>query len=129
VSGWLTERSCPREAGDDSTPCPWVGCRHHVWAEVSRNGRRAADPLELETTCVLDAILERGSHTLAEAGAVLGVCRERVRQLEAGALALLADCSVVDRDVVLELVRAARASRDEREVYRFCPDMSEVNHG
>jgi uncharacterized protein (DUF3084 family) len=78
---------------------------------------------------VVDAIIEHGAHTLDEAGEILAYTRERVRQIEAGALAYLGDTSAVDRGVVLELVRAFRASRDEREVYRFCPDMSEVNHG
>lgn len=67
-------------------PCPYLGCRYHLALDTERGGclvypfgHLQLD--ELEHTCALD-IAEQGSHTLEELGQLLGVTRERIRQIE-----------------------------------------------
>lgn len=80
-------------------PCPWISCRWHlatIYAQPGRLGGRAHpwiaklahDPdaaaewaLGLSETCAL-GVADRGGVTLDEVGDLIGVCRERVRQIE-----------------------------------------------
>ncbi len=72
-------------------PCLFVSCRYHLYLDVDpRSGSvRLNFPdrevWELEETCALD-LAEAGSVTLDHIGELLGVTRERVRQIEQGAL-------------------------------------------
>ena len=95
---WVTERRCPRADGDLS-PCPWIGCRHHLWVEASRsrdksrrNGRRLdleLCPTQLQQTCAVDVAM-LGELTLAAVGNLFGVTRERIRMIELRAAARFA---------------------------------------
>ena len=67
---------------DAPRPCPWGGCRY--WLPLQRMVD-AGKKTERETNCALD-IADEGHHTLEEISTVLGVTRERVRQIEAIAL-------------------------------------------
>ena len=75
-------------------PCPFVSCRFHLYLEVNpRSGSirvnfEGLEPWELPETCALD-VAERGGVTLEEVGTWLNLTRERVRQLEAGAIGRL----------------------------------------
>lgn len=77
---------------DGPRPCPATRCRWHLAADF-RTPRttpgtpsRGADSLsELRESCALD-VADRGGATLEEVGEILGVTRERVRQIEAIAL-------------------------------------------
>ena len=67
-------------------PCPYVGCRYHLFLDVQRGGilrylHGDREPWELEHSCVLDLSTEHGSHTLEEIGELMNITRERVRQL------------------------------------------------
>lgn len=69
-------------------PCPYVGCRYNTYLEVLPSGnikylRPDVDPFEVPaaTSCSLD-VAERGGLTLDEVGDVIGVVRERIRQIE-----------------------------------------------
>lgn len=66
----------PRRRADcagAARPCPWTRCRYHMGRDGPSNA------------CVLD-LADRGDMTLEEIGDVLGVTRERVRQIEGKAL-------------------------------------------
>lgn len=94
---------CLRDGwGDDGTPCPWVSCAHHLaWARatggdigkgptpepgdartLSRLDKIEID--ELPVTCSL-RVAQEGA-TLEAIGVAFGVHKERVRQIESGAL-------------------------------------------
>lgn len=72
-------------------PCPFVSCKHHLFLDV--NPERGSIKLnfaemevwEMEETCALD-IADRGGITLEEAGKLMNLTRERVRQLEVSGL-------------------------------------------
>lgn len=64
---------------DGQRPCPFVECRHHL--DIEKRGRAVGGG----PTCSLD-VADLGEHTLAEVGDILGVTRERVRQIEEEAL-------------------------------------------
>lgn len=85
----------PRVRGDcegTQRPCPWVGCSEHLYLEPGARSIKFNFPqLELEDlaeTCALD-VADRGGVTLEEAGKLLQLTRERVRQIEVGALSKL----------------------------------------
>lgn len=69
---------------DGPRPCPWVGCRHHLYLEVKPNGsivlnRPGLEPWELEHSCSLDVAPLRPDGELI--AALLGVSRRRLYQL------------------------------------------------
>lgn len=87
----LSEHERPRSRADcvgEQRPCPWVGCRHHLYLDVNPSTGAIKlnfpdlEPWELRHSCVLD-LAARDGMTLTEVGAVLNVTRERVRQIEA----------------------------------------------
>jgi hypothetical protein len=69
-------------------PCVFVGCRYHLGVEpTSSGGLRVSHPnrpfgaLGADKSCALD-VADRGPATLEEIGEMLGVTRERTRQIE-----------------------------------------------
>lgn len=71
-------------------PCPFVSCRHHLFLDVSEKGGLKLnfphlDPDELIVSCSLD-VAEDGLSKLEDAGALMNLTRERVRQVELMAL-------------------------------------------
>ena len=91
------------ECRDGPRPCPWVGCRHHLYLEVSAVGgirvnyykggevhgrpvKVAREPWELPVSCSLDVAERANGRTLEEVGQILEITRERVRQIEKQAL-------------------------------------------
>lgn len=84
----------PRTRGDCITgtrPCPWVGCRHHLFLEVSDAGtirpNHSGEPGDMppDRSCALD-VAARGDLTLGEIGALFGVSGDRMREIERAAL-------------------------------------------
>lgn len=71
---------------DGPRPCPHTTCRYHLQEAPRRGrGRRLTDLPAGGETCALD-LADRGGMTLEEVSEVLGVVRERVRQIEDQAL-------------------------------------------
>lgn len=77
------------ECIDGPRPCPFVGCRHHLYLDVSETtgsikiNMPDLEPWEVEQSCSLD-VADEGRHTLEEVGALINTTRERVRQLVYG---------------------------------------------
>ena len=105
----LAQHDRPRTRADcidAERPCPWAGCRHHLWLDVKRdrdgdetiivNGY--CDIEDMPDTCALDCA-ERGGMTLEAVGATLGVTRERVRQIELRAIDKLRD--IITKESIL----------------------------
>jgi hypothetical protein len=80
----ITRGACRRLAG----PCPHAVCRFNLTSE--RRDSRGAKPAQLHLpvvreTCALEAA-DQGGMTLEEIASRLSLTRERVRQIELGAL-------------------------------------------
>lgn len=86
-----TFEECDSVGLGDITPCPFVSCKHHLYLDVNpRTGSikfnfpgREVD--ELPATCAL-RVAEEGGITLDGVADVIGVVRERIRQIEDRAL-------------------------------------------
>jgi hypothetical protein len=69
-----TRSDCLSGGINSERPCKWSGCEYHF-----RDARDGA------VCCVLD-IADSGEKTLDEVADILGVSKERIRQIEARAL-------------------------------------------
>ncbi len=80
-------------------PCPWIRCTHHLYLPIQnywqkcqglRSRYKELEPWELPYTCVLDVVAlaadRGGTLTLREVGEILGYCKERIRQIQVGAI-------------------------------------------
>jgi hypothetical protein len=88
----------PRTRGDcvrGVRPCPFVGCSHHLYADVHpRTGNLTLNfpdlaPDELKDSCSLD-LADRGRKTLGATARAMNLSRARVAQIEELALDKLA---------------------------------------
>jgi hypothetical protein len=79
----------PKTRGDcigGERPCPWVSCKHHLYLEITDDGRiRYAfpdkEPSELEHSCSLD-IADEGGVPLSTVADLVNMTRERVKEIE-----------------------------------------------
>ena len=75
-------------------PCIHVSCRHNLYLDVNDSTGSIKlnfpdrEVWELPETCALD-VADRGGITLEEVGEIMGLTRERIRQLETRGLAKL----------------------------------------
>ena len=74
-------------------PCPYVSCRYHLYLDVRGDGVLRInfperEPEELMASCALD-MSEDGPRTLDQVAALMGMSKERARQIEATAFAKL----------------------------------------
>ncbi|MBI5499213.1 MAG: hypothetical protein HY907_03150 [Deltaproteobacteria bacterium] len=95
-------------------PCPFVGCKHHLYLDVSaRGGIKFNFPdlevWELAENGALDVAERPGGVTLEEVGAIMNLTRERIRQLEALGLQRLEEAGL--RDLLHEGRRRATGGR------------------
>ncbi len=90
-----TRADCLPGGCNEQRPCPWVSCAAHLYLDV--NGRTGSVKLnfphlevgEMAETCSLD-VADRGGQTLDEVAEHTNITRERSRQIEQRALAVLA---------------------------------------
>lgn len=99
-------------------PCPYVSCRHNMFLDVEpgndsiRFSGPSMQPWKVlpGASCSLD-LADHGGLPLAKVGAVLGVTRERVRQIEIVALKkVLKRIPPEDRDALRVLAASHRTS-------------------
>jgi len=74
------------ECSNVPRPCPYVGCKHHLYLDVRQNGNIRLnfpdiEPGDMEESCSLD-VADQGAHSLDATMGYLNVTRERVRQIE-----------------------------------------------
>lgn len=80
------------ECVDGPRPCPYVGCRYHLFTDTLQKGSLRLqgkgtidDLLAMAQTCALD-VADEGGATLDAIGLLMTVHRERIRQIEKAAL-------------------------------------------
>ena len=81
---------------DEARPCPYAGCRHHLWLNVTRAGSITfvgsdgpGQLNQMDDTCALD-VAERGQSTRPEIGRLLGLHVSQLLNIEQTALLKLA---------------------------------------
>ena len=91
-----TRAACLPGGVNAQRPCPWAGCRFHLGLDaspVTGSVKLHIDPEQLgqaPETCALDVAARaeaEGGLVLEQIGAALNLTRERIRQIEAWALA------------------------------------------
>lgn len=88
----LTRGDCQ----DQPRPCPWVSCSHHLYLDVNpktgtlRFNFPHLQPEEMTESCVLD-VADRDGQTLEAVGEIMGLTRERIRQIETTGLEAMAE--------------------------------------
>lgn len=106
------------ECRDGERPCPWVSCRYHLAIEVDeRSGRVTERPALHDPTapsCAID-VADSGEQTLERIGELLGVTRERVRQIETSGMTRMQKRSA---DIAPEGTLTPHVARRPRPVAR-----------
>jgi hypothetical protein len=85
-----TRAECPDTS---EAPCPWVGCKHHLYLDVNQSTGSIKinfpdhEVWEITHSCALDVADpsrtgEGDGATLEEVGELLNITRERVRQIQ-----------------------------------------------
>lgn len=91
-----TELTCnhdPTTAFRHCRPCIFSLCRHNLYIDLRHGGKDGRAVIQspdgtlnsMRATCALD-VAEHGGLTLDAVGSLLGVTRERIRQIEAEAM-------------------------------------------
>ena len=91
------------QCNNNFRPCPWARCKYHLIFETDIRGQLDDDIvdklLSMPETCILD-VTDTGEKTLHEVGKILGITRERVRQIEGAS----------DRDYIIKGISRLRKS-------------------
>ncbi len=84
---------CEAGGAKHMRPCPFVSCSYHLYLDTRPTGALRINypvpPEELQHSCALD-VADLGGLSLEDVGAVMGMTRERVRQIERAAQVKLA---------------------------------------
>ena len=128
------------EAVRRSRPCIFVGCRSNLFLDIrGRSGdiqlnfyEEEPETVHPEHSCVLD-IAEQGDCTLDEVGEILGVSRERIRQLESLGLTTLrrmkSAADLDDEPGALTPARAHHAGKGPEAPEPLTDDESDADGG
>ena len=86
----LTRPRSRAECAGGVRPCPWVSCRYHLYLDVRADGVLRVnfpdkEPDELPISCALD-VAGDGPRTLDAIAGLMGMSKERARQLEAAGM-------------------------------------------
>jgi len=82
----VKRKDCEPGGAKYQRPCPFTECRYHLATTPSKRAGRPSTVVRDESqTCALDVAAD-GEHGLVTIGNLLGVSRERVRQIETKAL-------------------------------------------
>jgi len=77
---------------DGPRPCPWVGCRYHLYLDLTVDGTlkvpKHIEPEDMAVSCALD-VAEDGERSLEAIGGLMFLDRESVRSAEVVALVKL----------------------------------------
>jgi hypothetical protein len=81
-----TRPACRTECVNAVRPCPWVSCRYNLFLDVRADGViklnfPGREPDEMTTSCALD-LADDGPRTLDAVAVLMGMSRERARQIE-----------------------------------------------
>jgi hypothetical protein len=76
---------------DGPRPCPWVGCKHNLYCDVTEFGGLALswpdlEPWEMVRSCALDVARSGDEMTLEDVATTINMTRERIRQIERDAI-------------------------------------------
>ena len=97
---WLPRPKSRSDCICGPRPCPWVGCKYHLYLEIKKGkiklNHKGLQPWEIPFSCTLDVAdfslpgLLRNNRDLGVSleivGMALGITRERVRQIEQAAI-------------------------------------------
>lgn len=116
----IIEHAKPRTREDChkmSRPCLYVSCRYHLYLDVNEETGSVKlnfpdkEIWELQETCALD-VAENGGVTLEEAGIIMNLTRERIRQIEISGMRKLG-ISTAGEDKLEGLMLESLGSTDE----------------
>ena len=85
----LSEADRPKlrsQCVDGPRPCPWVSCRYNLFLDIRSDGILrfnfpGKEPHEVFHSCALD-LAEDGLRTLEQVALLMGMSKERARQIE-----------------------------------------------
>lgn len=118
--------ACPRCGIPLAFHCPWVGCRHHLYLDVSpRTGSiklnwPGLEPDELAESCAIDIAAE-GMASLERVGAALNISREGARAIVVRAAARVVSGlsrAGLDRAAVVAALREIDSARARSDASR-----------
>ena len=71
---------------DGYRPCPWVSCRYNLFLDIRQDGILrlnfpGKEPEDMYQSCALD-LAEDGPRTLEQVAIIMGMSKERARQIE-----------------------------------------------
>lgn len=95
---------------DSIKPCPFVSCQYHLYLDVTERGGLviyypSLDPDQMPEQCILDIAEKNGGITLEDIADLMNLTRERVRQLEDGALEKLKNNKEITKSGLKETLK------------------------